>query len=106
MGEKDNGPNRQPGERNSLDPTDWPAFRSQAHRMLDDMIDYVETIRERPAWQPIPDQVRRHFRGDIPVAPSDLATVHQEFLRYILPYSTSNVHPGFMGWVYGGGAAV
>jgi aromatic-L-amino-acid decarboxylase len=106
MGEKDNGPNQQPGERNSLDPTDWPAFRSQAHRMLDDMIDYVETIRERPAWQPIPDQVRRHFRGDIPVAPSDLATVHQEFLRYILPYSTGNVHPGFMGWVHGGGTPV
>jgi aromatic-L-amino-acid decarboxylase len=25
---------------------------------------------------------------------------------YILPYSTGNVHPGFMGWVHGGGTPV
>ncbi len=74
--------------------------------MLDDILDYVEHIRERPVWQPIPDQARQRFRGDLPAAPSDLAAVHDEFLRYILPYSTGNVHPGFMGWVHGGGTPV
>jgi hypothetical protein len=39
----------------SLDPTDWAGFRAQAHRMLDDMLGYIENIRERPVWQPIPD---------------------------------------------------
>ena len=24
-------------------------------------------------------------------------------MRYILPYATGNTHPGFMGWVHGGG---
>jgi hypothetical protein len=73
--------------------------------MLDDMLDYIEHIRERPVWQPIPDDVRAHFRTSLPNAPTDLASVHDEFMRYILPYATGNVHPGFMGWVHGGGNA-
>ena len=74
--------------------------------MLDDILDYVENIRERPVWQPIPDEVRSRFRGDIPKGPPDLADVHAEFMRDILPFSTGNVHPGFMGWVHGGGTPV
>jgi aromatic-L-amino-acid/L-tryptophan decarboxylase len=89
----------------SLDPEDWPSFRDQGHRMLDDMFDYLETIREQPVWQPIPDSVRAHFRERLPMAPSGLIEVHQEFLENILPYSNGNVHPGFMGWVHGGGTA-
>ena len=101
--EKDAGPAL---TGHSLDPSDWPAFRAQAHRMLDDILDYVENIRERPVWQPIPEEARSRFHGDLPEAPSDLAAVHAEFMRYILPFSTGNVHPGFMGWVHGGGTPV
>jgi aromatic-L-amino-acid decarboxylase len=90
----------------TLDPADWPAFRAQAHRMLDDMLDYVRDIRDRPVWQPAPDEVRARFRSEIPEAPSDLATVHADFLRDVLPYAAGNVHPGFMGWVHGGGTPV
>jgi len=89
-----------------LDPTDWPSFRTQAHRILDDALDYVEHIRERPVWQPIPDNTRERFRDPIPRGPSDLAEVHGKFLRDILPYATGNTHPGFMGWVHGGGTPV
>src|SRR5580693_8007355 len=88
-----------------LDPSDWPAFRDQGHRMLDDMFDYLETIRERPVWQPMPAAVRARFRGRLPMAPTELAAVHEEFLQNVLPYSNGNVHPGFMGWVHGGGNA-
>src|ERR1019366_5476624 len=90
----------------SLDPDDWPQFRAQAHRMLDDALDYIEHIRERPVWQPIPREVRAHFREPVPRAPSSLADVHGTFLRDILPYAAGNVHPGFMGWVHGGGTPV
>jgi glutamate/tyrosine decarboxylase-like PLP-dependent enzyme len=90
----------------TLDPADWPAFRAQAHRMLDDMLDYSCDILERPVWQPVPDEVRARFHGDLPQAPSSLGAVHAEFLRDILPYTTGNVHPGFMGWVHGGGTPV
>ena len=27
-----------------LGPSDWPAFRAQAHRMLNDIVDYLESI--------------------------------------------------------------
>jgi len=90
----------------SLDPGDWPAFRAQAHRMLDDAIDYVENIRERPVWQPAPAEVRDRFREALPHTPADLAEVHDKFLSDILPYATGNTHPGFMGWVHGGGTPV
>jgi len=95
-----------PDPGRTLDPSDWPALKTQAHRMLDDILDYVENIRERPVWQPIPDPVRARFRGDLPATPSDLADVHDEFMRYILPFATGNVHPGFMGWVHGGGTPI
>jgi aromatic-L-amino-acid decarboxylase len=97
-----------PGHENqTLDPSDWESFRTQAHGMLDDMLDYTQNIRERAVWQPIPDDVRAHFRGGrTPLAPSPLANVHQEFMNYILPFAVGNVHPGFMGWVHGGGTPV
>ncbi|HZL39202.1 MAG TPA: pyridoxal-dependent decarboxylase [Pseudolabrys sp.] len=71
--------------------------------MLDDILDYIENIRDRPVWQPIPDSARARFHEAVPSSPTDLATVHDEFMRHILPYATGNTHPGFMGWVHGGG---
>jgi aromatic-L-amino-acid decarboxylase len=87
----------------TLDPADWPSLRAQGHQMLDDIIDYLERIRERPVWQPIPDAVRARFHAPVPAAPTELAAVHDEFMRWILPYAAGNAHPGFMGWVHGGG---
>lgn len=87
----------------TLDPADWKAARAQGHRMLDEMFDYIEQIRERPVWQPIPDDVRARFREALPHSPQDIAMVYDEFARFVLPYATGNVHPGFMGWVHGGG---
>ncbi len=90
----------------TLDPQDWDDLRAQGHRMLDDMIDYAAAIRDRPVWQPIPDAVRARFRDELPRKACDLAEVYGEFTDLILPYATGNVHPGFMGWVHGGGTAV
>jgi glutamate/tyrosine decarboxylase-like PLP-dependent enzyme len=90
----------------SLDPADWPAFRAQAHLMLDDMLGYIEKIRERPVWQPIPAEIRAHFHSPAPRVGEELAQVHAEFMQNVLPYAQGNVHPGFMGWVNGGGTPV
>lgn len=90
----------------TLDPSDWPAFRAQAHGMLDDILDYTEHIRDRPVWQPIPPTVRDSFRQPLPSKPSPLASIHNTFMRSILPYAVGNAHPGFMGWVHGGGTPV
>jgi len=90
----------------SLDPADPQAVRERGHRMLDDMFDYLETIRERPVWQPIPPSVRQAFREPLPVQPSDLAAAHAKFMEKVLPYAVGNAHPRFMGWVHGAGTAV
>ena len=92
--------------RVSLDPSDWGTFREQAHRMLDDILGYMEDIRERPVWQVIPNEVRNRFQTSLPSAPSDLAEVHHEFMTSILPFTAANSHPGFFGWVQGGGSPV
>ena len=90
----------------SLDPADWAGFRAQAHRMLDDILDFTRDTRQRPVWTPAPQHVRDEFRSALPRSPSDLATVHGAFMRDILPYTAGNTHPGFMGWVQGGGTPV
>lgn len=90
----------------SLDPQDWNEFRALAHRMLDETIDGIANVRQRPVWQPIPDDVRAAFRTNLPREASDLADVYREFSERVAPYATGNVHPGFMGWVHGGGTAV
>ena len=87
----------------TLDPEDWTETRALGHRMLDDMLDYLEQIRSRPAWRTIPDEVREQFHAGLPCGPTEMATVYQEFTQLILPYSSGNVHPAFMGWVQGGG---
>src|SRR5579885_2952980 len=92
--------------RTSLDPEDWAELRAQGHRMLDDILDYIEGIRQRPVWQAMPGEVRERFRSGLPTMPAPIAQVHDDFMRNVVPYATGNVHPGFMGWVHGGGSAV
>lgn len=87
----------------TLDPADWEDLRTQGHRMLDDMFDFLEQLRQRPVWQPAPAEVRSKFTEALPRHPSDLASVHDIFMQSILPYAVGNAHPGFMGWVHGGG---
>lgn len=92
--------------KDTLDPADWQALRAQGHRMLDDIIDYVANLRQRPVWQPIPQEKRDVFTEPLPGAPTELAAVHDSFMRDILPYAAGNTHPAFMGWVQGGGNPV
>ncbi|WP_309605571.1 pyridoxal-dependent decarboxylase [Phenylobacterium sp.] len=97
---------RQPDSRGSLDPSHWANLRAQGHRMLDDMFDHLEGLRSRPLWQAPPGATRRRFRADLPWAPCDLSDVHDQFMADIAPFASGNLHPGFMGWVQGGGAPV
>jgi glutamate/tyrosine decarboxylase-like PLP-dependent enzyme len=90
----------------NLDPDDWQAFRVASRRALDDMIDFLQTIRERPVWQQAPAEVVREFRKPLPAAPQDLDEVLADFSTLIRPYATGNLHPLFMGWVHGAGTPV
>ena len=90
-------------ERHSLDPGDWASTRAQAHRMLDDMLDHVQGVRDGPVWRPMPSEARAAFGEGLPWAASPLEQVHDEFMAQVAPYAVGNLHPRFMGWVHGGG---
>jgi glutamate/tyrosine decarboxylase-like PLP-dependent enzyme len=87
----------------TLDPQDWEGMRALGHQMVDDMMCYLEGIRERPVWQPMPDDVKQHLRQPVPQEPQAPDAVYQEFVDYVLPYPSGNIHPRFWGWVMGTG---
>lgn len=89
----------------SLDPGDWTRLRELGHRMIDDMFVYLENVRERPVWQPIPDDVKNSFADPLPMQPQGARSVYEEFRKNILPYPTGNIHPRFWSWVAGTGSA-
>ncbi len=90
----------------SLDPADWNAVRAQGHRMLDDLFDHLQGLRDRPVWRPIPARVRANLARPPGAAPTPLAEAHDDFLENILAYGGGNLHPGFMGWVQGAGTPI
>ena len=85
----------------TLDPNDWESVRLLGHRIVDDMIEYTRTLRERPVWQHAPDQVKAQFNGPLPRESSSLESVYEEFLDNIFPFPIGNNHPRFWGWVFG-----
>ncbi len=105
-GEEENESLRALYDNETLDPENWHDFRVQAHQMLDDMLGYTENLRDRPVWQAIPADVRAVFQRPLPAQPGDLAAAHAIFMQDVLPYAIGNAHPGFMGWVHGGGTPV
>ncbi|MFT9258704.1 MAG: cytochrome D ubiquinol oxidase subunit I, partial [Acetobacter sp.] len=87
-----------------LDPDDWDTLRTQAHRMLDAMIDNIRAVPAGPVWQPMPPALRQGFdTAPLPEHGRDLAELHARFVQAVQPYSVGNRHPRFMGWVHGGG---
>ena len=97
---------RDPCPSGSLDPTDWDELRRDGHRMLDGMLDHMQSLRGQPVWQAPPPDELTAIREPLPRAPTRLRDVHAQFVGSILPYSSGNTHPGFMGWVQGGGTPV
>ena len=87
----------------TLDPENWDEMRALAHRMVDDAITQLETIRERPVWQPIPDEVAARLNVPAPHEPAGAEAAYQEFSETILPYPMGNTHPRFWGWYMGAG---
>lgn len=90
----------------TLDPDDWESMRALGHRMLDDMLNYLETLHDRPVWQHAPQDVKAFFDGPPPLIPEPPEEVYREYVRYILPYQIGNAHPRFWGWVVGNGTVM
>jgi len=87
----------------TLDPADWDAMRALGHRMVDEMMDYLSTVRDRPAWQPVPTSARDALRRPLPRHPEGAEQAYEDFVEHVLPYPLGNIHPRFWGWVIGTG---
>ncbi len=87
----------------TLDPADWDSFRALAHCMLDDALAYMQTVRQRPVWQPVPGTAKTALDQPLPQEPQDAEAVYADFRTHVLPYPMGNIHPRFWGWVMGGG---
>jgi aromatic-L-amino-acid/L-tryptophan decarboxylase len=87
----------------SLDPENWEEMQALAHRIVDDALTYLETVRERPVWQPVPEAVAARFDEQAPHEPGGAEAVYEEFLETIFPYPMGNIHPRFWAWYMGNG---
>ena len=86
----------------TLDPTDWAAFRAQAHRVLDAAVDRMTTYREGPVWSPLPETLKADYRAPLPVEGIGPEAT-QAHMAALLPHGVGNTHPRFFGWVNGSG---
>jgi glutamate/tyrosine decarboxylase-like PLP-dependent enzyme len=87
----------------SLDPASWEELRAHGHRVLDELLDWLRTLRDRPVWQPVPPEIRAALRSSLPVEGAGLERAWEDFRTQVLPYPWGNVHPRFWGWVNGTG---
>ena len=87
----------------TLDPSDWESVRKLGHRMVEDMVSYLQSMRDRPVWRQIPDEVRKELDRPVPRVPEGAEKAYEDFLNYVQPYPHGNHHPRFWGWVNGTG---
>lgn len=87
----------------TLDPSDWSDVRALAHRMVDDSIDHLRDVRERPVWQEMPAEVKAAFGAPLPRVPASLDDVYRQVTENLMPYPMGNIHPRFWSWYMGSG---
>ncbi len=91
------------GVEESLDPQDWEGLRRLGHTMVDDMLEYLRTVRERPVWGSPSAAVRGRLQEPLPRTGQGYEKAYRDFVEGVLPYPTGNIHPRFWGWVMGTG---
>jgi aromatic-L-amino-acid decarboxylase len=58
---------------------DWQAMLVLGHRVVDDMIAYLEIIREHPIWQAIPERKRANLNQPLPLEPQGAEQAYEDF---------------------------
>ena len=92
-----------PNVPETLDPADWDQLRALAHRAIDDGFDYLQTVRDRPVWQPVPESIVARLQGSAPREPLGAEAAYADFQELVLPYPVGNAHPRFWAWFMGNG---
>ncbi len=90
----------------TLDPYDWEIMITLGQRMVEDMINYTKTVRNRPVWQHLPERIKADFGNPVPNYPQPPERIYEEFIEKVLPYPMGNIHPRFWGWILGTGTVM
>ena len=90
-------------KREELDPEDWEYIKKIGHEIVNDMVDYLRDVRERPIWNQIPSDYGEMFDQPLPQGNGDFNQIYNEIKEKILKYPMGNIHPRFWGWVIGTG---
>ncbi|MER9433720.1 aspartate aminotransferase family protein [Mesorhizobium sp. M0618] len=85
----------------TLDPLDWADVQALSHRVIDDAVDYLRDVRDRPVWREMPADVRKAFSAPLPRSPAPLDAVYAEVSRTVMSYPMGNIHPRFWSWYMG-----
>ncbi len=87
----------------TLDPENWEELRGLGHQMLDNMLDYVKSIRSRQTLSPTEEAIKEIC---VPLSEEGEGEerVYEIFQRSILPYSLILISPRFWGVVAGQGS--
>ena len=86
----------------TLDPQDWEKLRALGHKMLDDMLTYLQNIREVQPMSP-PQEAIKDICVPLTLEGEGEKKVYKVFQRSILPYTLSHTKPRFWGAVAGTG---
>src|ERR1700748_2846565 len=93
-------------QQTTLDPPTpkaWQELRALGHRMLDDIFDDLATLREQPAWRPLPEASAMALAPPLPVQGRPAEDVYRTLAEHLVPYTIGNRHPLAWGWVRGTG---
>jgi len=87
----------------TLDPENWEKTKALGHRMLDDMMVYLQNIRSQSFTMPTQEAIEG-ICTPLTLEGEGEEKVYEVFLKNILPYAGSNKSPRFWGVVAGTGS--
>jgi len=87
----------------TLDPENWDEMNELGHRMLNDMMEYLKTIREQPFIPPTEDSKKAIF-APLPNKGDGEERVYDIVRENVIPYSVKWIRPDFWGFVIGTGS--
>jgi aromatic-L-amino-acid decarboxylase len=87
----------------TLDPEDWESMRKLGHKMLGDMLTYLQNIRSEPSGSP-PQKAIDEICVPLTQEGEGEEKVYEVFQQSILPYTLPHTRPRFWGVVAGTGS--
>jgi aromatic-L-amino-acid decarboxylase len=87
----------------TLDPEDWDEFTNLGHQMLEDMVQYLKTIRDQTITLP-DEKIMADIYAPLTDEGEGEEEVYQVFKQSILPHLVANTKPTFWGYAVGTGS--